>query len=125
MTIKIVVLYLVNLKKKKISNTFELIIFTASWTYDASKINLLNNSDKGDMSNFLSNGEWELIDVIAERNEKIYSCCPDNPYPDVTYYIIIRRKPLYYIFNMILPCMVLTLVALLGFLVPPESGEVD
>ena len=43
----------------------------------------------------------------------IYSCCAE-PYPDVTFKIQIRRKPLFYVFNMILPCFIITFVALLG-----------
>ena len=34
-----------------------------------------------------------------------------------------RRKPLFYVFNMILPCLLITLVALLGFYIPSDSGE--
>ena len=37
--------------------------------------------------------------------------------------IQMRRKPLFYVFNMILPCLVITLVALLGFYMPSDSGE--
>ena len=42
-----------------------------------------------------------------------FSCCAE-PYPDVTYTIQMRRKPLFYVFNMILPCFIITFVALLG-----------
>ena len=58
----------------------------------------------------------------ATRKVAYYSCCAE-PYPDVTYTIQIRRKPLFYVFNMILPCWLITLVALLGFYVPSDSGE--
>jgi len=34
-----------------------------------------------------------------------------------------RRKPLFYVFNMILPCLLITLVAMLGFYIPSDSGE--
>lgn len=32
-----------------------------SWTYDGSAINLLLQGDGGDISSFISNGEWELV----------------------------------------------------------------
>ena len=41
------------------------------------------------------------------RTEAYYSCCPDAPYPDITYYIILRRRPLFYVFNLILPCVLI------------------
>ena len=33
------------------------------------------------------------------------------------------RRPLFYVFNMILPSLLITLVGFLGFLIPPDSGE--
>ena len=44
-------------------------------------------------------------------------------YPNVTYYIVITRRPLFYVFNMIMPSLLITLVGFLGFLIPPDSGE--
>lgn len=76
----------------------------------------------GDISNYIPNSEWTLIKLHAVRNVVYYSCCAE-PYPDVTYSIQIRRKPLFYVFNMILPCLLITLVALLGFYIPSDSGE--
>ncbi|PVD30573.1 hypothetical protein C0Q70_09841 [Pomacea canaliculata] len=68
------------------------------------------------------NSEWQLVYLRVERNVKVYSCCAE-PYPDITCHILIRRRPLFYIFNMILPCILITLVALLGFYIPSDSGE--
>ncbi len=34
-----------------------------------------------------------------------------------------RRKPLYYVMNIMLPCLMLSLLDLLVFCLPPESGE--
>ena len=100
---------------------------------------LLN--DKGDTSSFISNGEWALIGkhhclfvlqnvnfssqtsgVPATRNEVIYECCPE-PYLDITFTIKIRRRTLYYFFNLIVPCLLIASMAVLGFTLPPDSGE--
>jgi hypothetical protein len=43
-------------------------------------------------------------------------------FPDLTYTIQMRRRPLFYVFNMILPCFLITIVAFLGFCVPSDSG---
>ena len=37
----------------------------------------------------VDNMEWVVVEMIAERNVQIYSCCVE-PYPDVTYYIIMK-----------------------------------
>ena len=46
-------------------------------------------------------------------------------FPDLTYIIQMRRRPLFYVFNMILPCFLITTVAFLGFCVPSDSGTFD
>ncbi|ESP04297.1 hypothetical protein LOTGIDRAFT_136425 [Lottia gigantea] len=94
----------------------------ASWTYDGYQLNLMVNTGDGDTTNYIHNSEWELDKLKVERNVVYYSCCAE-PYPDITFYIHIRRRPLFYIFNMILPCIMITLVALLGFYIPSDSGE--
>ena len=44
-------------------------------------------------------------------------------YSVVTYSIKIRRRTLYYIMNFILPCVLIAVLTVLVFLLPPESGE--
>lgn len=68
------------------------------------------------------NGEWYLIGMPGKKNTLIYQCCPE-PYVDVTFTIQIRRRTLYYFFNLIVPCVLISSMALLGFTLPPDSGE--
>jgi nicotinic acetylcholine receptor len=58
----------------------------------------------------------------GERHEVIYECCP-APYLDITFIIKIRRRTLYYFFNLIVPCVLIASMAVLGFTLPPDSGE--
>jgi hypothetical protein len=46
-------------------------------------------------------------------------------FPDLTYIVQMRRRPLFYVFNMILPCFLITTVAFLGFCVPSDSGIIQ
>ena len=94
----------------------------ASWTFDGYFLDINLNSGIGDVTNYIKNGEWNLIDLIAIKNLKKYSCC-EEPYPEIFYKLIIRRRPLYYVFNMVFPCLLITLVAFLGFYLPPGSSE--
>jgi len=94
-----------------------------SWTYNGFKLDLqLKSSDGGDISTYVTNGEWALIGVPATRNEVIYECCPE-PYLDITFTIKIRRRTVYYFFNLIVPCVLIASMAVLGFTLPPDSGE--
>lgn len=60
--------------------------------------------------------------VPGKRSEVFYECCPE-PYVDITFKIHIRRRTLYYFFNLIVPCVLISSMALLGFTLPPDSGE--
>ena len=63
-----------------------------------------------------------FIGVPAKLNEVIYECCPE-PYLDITFIIKIRRRTLYYFFNLIVPCLLISSMAVLDFTLPPDSGE--
>ena len=65
---------------------------------------------------------YVCLGVPAKRNEVIYECCPE-PYLDITFTIKIRRRTLYYFFNLIVPCLLIASMAILGFTLPPDSGE--
>lgn len=65
---------------------------------------------------------WFILGVPGKRNQIYYNCCPE-PYIDITFSILIRRRTLYYFFNLIVPCVLIASMALLGFALPPDSGE--
>ena len=58
-------------------------------------MDVVNNSDSMDLSNYIDNGEWELLSARAIRNVKYYGCCPE-PFPDVTFWMHLRRRTAYY-----------------------------
>lgn len=86
------------------------------------ELNVVNRTLAGDISNYVSNGEWDIVAVPLIRHVDYYNCCPE-PYPDVTFYVMLKRRPLFYLMNLMFPCMLITAVAILGFLLPPDSGE--
>ncbi|KAF6035083.1 hypothetical protein EB796_006608 [Bugula neritina] len=93
-----------------------------SWIYDGTQVNLSALSPETDMTNYLSNGEWDLSAVIVNRSGFVYDCCTE-PYPLVTYTFIVRRRVLYYMFNIVFPCLWLSILSTLTFWLPPDSGE--
>ncbi|WAR00750.1 ACHA7-like protein [Mya arenaria] len=93
-----------------------------SWSYHGWDLNLTGKKPAADTSSFVANGEWDIIGVPTERKEIIYQCCPE-PYPDVRFYVQMRRKPLFYVLNLIFPCTLISTMAFLGFLLPPDAGE--
>ena len=93
-----------------------------SWTYDQAQVDILNNSHMVDMSNYVTNGEWSLVGTEIVRNEVVYPIS-DAVYPDVTITIVIKRRILYYVLNIIFPCVWMNLLSLLAFCLPPDAGE--
>ncbi|NXA53101.1 ACHA7 protein, partial [Nothocercus julius] len=91
-----------------------------SWTHSGWLLDL--QMLEADISNYISNGEWDLVAVPGKRNEMYYECCKE-PYPDVTYTVTMRRRTLYYGLNLLIPCVLISALALLVFLLPADSGE--
>lgn len=67
------------------------------------------------------NGEWEIFHKPARRN--IYKNIPmeSNKHQDITFYLIIKRKPLFYIVNIIIPCVLISFLASLVYYLPADS----
>lgn len=93
-----------------------------SWTYDGFQVDVTNQTSEVDLSNYVVNGEWELLSIKIVRNVVTYSCCPE-PFPDVTFHVHIRRRILYYMYNVVFPCIMMSALTLLVFCLPPDSGE--
>nr|XP_042904024.1 acetylcholine receptor subunit alpha-like 1 [Parasteatoda tepidariorum] len=75
-----------------------------------------------DLSEFYLSVEWDIMAVPAVRTEKFYSCC-EEPYPDITFNITLRRKTLFYTVNLIIPCVFISFLSILVFYLPSDSGE--
>ncbi|OBS69685.1 hypothetical protein A6R68_01774, partial [Neotoma lepida] len=91
-----------------------------SWSYGGWSLDL--QMQEADISSYIPNGEWDLMGIPGKRNEKFYECCKE-PYPDVTYTVTMRRRTLYYGLNLLIPCVLISALALLVFLLPADSGE--
>lgn len=71
---------------------------------------------------YVKSAEWDLVNALKVRSAEQYECC-SHPLADVTLVIEMERKPLFYVFNLVVPCMIILSMILLGFFLPPESGE--
>ena len=69
------------------------------------------------------NGEWELYSTSAEWRETTLSCCPHTRYPYVAFTLRLRRRYAFYVLNVVVPCALLSVLAMVGFCLPPDAGE--
>ncbi|KAM5219367.1 neuronal acetylcholine receptor subunit alpha-4 isoform 1-T1 [Hipposideros larvatus] len=93
-----------------------------SWTYDKAKIDLVNMHSRVDQLDFWESGEWVIVDAVGTYNTRKYECCAEV-YPDITYAFIIRRLPLFYTVNLIIPCLLISCLTVLVFYLPSQCGE--
>lgn len=93
-----------------------------SWTYNGNQVDLFNALDSGDLSDFIEDVEWEVHGMPAVKNVISYGCCSE-PYPDVTFTLLLKRRSSFYIVNLLIPCVLISFLAPLSFYLPAASGE--
>uniref|UniRef100_A0A915PTF6 Neurotransmitter-gated ion-channel ligand-binding domain-containing protein n=1 Tax=Setaria digitata TaxID=48799 RepID=A0A915PTF6_9BILA len=86
--------------------------------FDLMRLNGLILGNSIDLSDYTSSGEWTIKNTRAKREEIYYSCCPD-PYYSVKFFLSIRRRTLYYGFNIIIPSLLIATLTTLAFTLPP------
>ncbi|CAH2305790.1 acetylcholine receptor subunit alpha [Pelobates cultripes] len=94
-----------------------------TWTYDGTLVVINPENDRPDLSNFMESGEWLMKDYRCWKHWVYYTCCPDKPYLDITYHFVLLRLPLYFIVNVIIPCLLFSFLTGLVFYLPTDSGE--
>lgn len=92
---------------------------------------------------FMNQGEWELLHILSKYNS--FSVDEDDYYAEMKFHVgvptsppsvsgpepkwrlcvqvVIRRRPLFYTVNLLLPSIFLMLMDIVGFYLPPDSGE--
>ncbi|XP_018019541.1 acetylcholine receptor subunit beta-like 2 [Hyalella azteca] len=102
-----------------------------SWTYDGYMVDLKHMDQKSgsntvrvgiDLKEFYMSVEWDILEVPAERNQEYFPGV-EEPYPDITFYLTMRRKTLFYTVNLIIPCVGISFLTVLVFYLPSDSGE--
>ncbi|XP_020667154.3 acetylcholine receptor subunit gamma [Pogona vitticeps] len=102
-----------------------------SKTYNAHEINLLLTVEEGqtiewifiDPEAFTENGEWTIKHLPAKKLVNAERFTPDDiEYQQIIFFLIIQRKPLFYIINIIIPCVLISSVAVLVYFLPAKAG---
>ena len=90
------------------------------WAYTGAQVDLRNGSDVIGLGQYSKSGEWAVTRTEAKRSVDLLE---GGAYPRVTFTIYLKRKPTFYVINILTPCMTLSFLALLVFYLPPDSGE--
>ncbi|KAM4772584.1 acetylcholine receptor subunit gamma [Rhinophrynus dorsalis] len=101
-----------------------------SQTYSANEIDLLLTVDDDktiewieiDPEAFTENGEWAIKHMPAKKIKNHRLPPDDVNYQQIVFYLIIQRKPLFYIINIIVPCVLISSVSVLVYFLPAKAG---
>lgn len=92
------------------------------WMYDGFYINLIFNIFEGDILNYIFNSEWYLYKFYVDWKVVYYFCCVEL-YLDIMFYIYILWWFLFYVFNMVMLCIMIMLVVFFGFYILLDFGN--
>ena len=93
-----------------------------SWAFQTNQLDLVNRSDSGDITNFIDNGEWNLNGMPVTRTEFKYACCK-HTFAVLDFSINMNRRSLFYVMNLLVPCMLVSALTMLSFYLPADAGE--
>ncbi|KAM4835869.1 acetylcholine receptor subunit gamma [Thomomys bottae] len=101
-----------------------------SQTYSTSEINLQLSQEDGqtiewifiDPEAFTENGEWAIQHRPAKMLLDADAPAEEAGHQKVVFYLLIQRKPLFYVINIIAPCVLISFVAILIYFLPAKAG---
>ncbi|XP_033834258.1 acetylcholine receptor subunit epsilon [Periophthalmus magnuspinnatus] len=102
-----------------------------SQTYSANEVDLtLAVGETGqtiewvdiDPEAFTENGEWAIVHRPARKKIDPRYSPDDLEYQEIMFNLIIQRKPLFYIINIILPCSLISSLVVLAYFLPAQAG---
>jgi nicotinic acetylcholine receptor len=96
-----------------------------SWTYRGNAVTLKFYKSKNyvELSDYWKSGTWDIVAVpgcLQSFNGSRWGVTTES---QITYYITIRRKTLFYTVNLILPTVLISFLCILVFYLPAEAGE--
>lgn len=95
-----------------------------SWLHTIQDINVslwrTPEEVKEDKSVFMNKGEWELLYVLSQYRMFVEH---GDTFAEMKFHVVIKRRPLFYAVNLLLPSMFLMVMDIIGFYLPPDSGE--
>jgi hypothetical protein len=95
----------------------------ASWVHDGSELILKLRPDNPlDLGNYVFNNEWHIVGTEAKAIEERYECCP-APFYMTSFNIHVRRGASSYVSNYIIPSILIAILSIMMFTLPPEVGK--
>ncbi|KAL3868221.1 hypothetical protein ACJMK2_041052 [Sinanodonta woodiana] len=87
-----------------------------AWSYTKDEVNVMEGTKGIIMDQYEQNSEWSILDTSVNTLQESTDAA-------VVFSIKLKRKPLFFLLNVILPVILLSLLNVCIFVLPAESGE--
>lgn len=67
------------------------------------------------------NGEWAIVHRPARKMIDTRYSADDLEYQEIMFNLVIQRKPLFYVINIILPCSLMSSLVVLAYFLPAQG----
>ena len=96
-----------------------------SWTYDQHKVDLMLFEERKaiDLREYVPSSEWDILSTNANRSVRQYQFFDTDPYPELLFQLSIKRQSTFYIYLLVLPCVLLSSLTLVLFWIPPTRPD--
>ena len=94
----------------------------SSWTYDSAGIIMVPSNNSVITKAYTNSSQWKIKSSWKYTYLVLYPSSTE-PFSELKVFLTIERKLLYYLFNVITPCLVLITTLFIGFYLPPDWGE--
>ncbi|KAK7105230.1 hypothetical protein V1264_016636 [Littorina saxatilis] len=98
-----------------------------SWYHPMTQMVLTSEAKDIDMRHYEEDGEWRLLSTgvtVSPHNISLHPFHADDvTFSRVCFTFSVLRRPRYYMINVLLPCLLLCVLVLINFFLPPDSGE--
>ena len=84
------------------------------------QVQLRNKSSNVKLRQLSPSGEWDITNSKLESVNRLYG---QDVYSKLVATICLKRKYTFYMVNIVVPCLLMSMLSLLGFCLPPEAGE--
>ena len=96
-----------------------------NWAYTSKTVELGIGPNPFHMTMTTPNGEWQIDNTDTEKQyiDVIENEKPTVHFSSLVFTLYLTRKSLYYVINLVSPCLMMMALTLAMFWLPPDSGE--
>ncbi|KAK2152334.1 hypothetical protein LSH36_331g01037 [Paralvinella palmiformis] len=100
------------------------VIFT-NWVHKTAILYNMRTPGYVRLDGYSPNSEWELLNASSAVMIRTYNADEENVFelPTASFMVELRRSSGYYVLNVLIPTLTLSLISVLMFWLPPECGE--